>query len=42
MIKHAEEGPNVLNCIERLVKEVTAKVVKSHVGIGHTRWATCG
>ena len=42
LVKHAEEGANALNCIERLVKEVTKKVVRSHVGIGHTRWATCG
>ena len=42
MIKQAEEGANTLNCIERLVQETLAKVAKSHIGIGHTRWATCG
>lgn len=42
LIKHAEEGFSALNCIDRLVSEVTERVTKSHIGIGHTRWATCG
>ena len=31
-----------MNCIERLVNEVNKSIVKSFIGIGHTRWATCG
>lgn len=31
-----------MNCIYRLVKEVSEHITKSHIGIGHTRWATCG
>lgn len=42
MLKHAEDREMKINCIERLVQDVTASVIKSHVGIGHTRWATCG
>lgn len=42
LIKHAEEGFSALNCIDRLVSEVTQRVTKTHIGIGHTRWATCG
>ena len=42
MIKYAEEGAEVANCIYRLVDEVSKSIVKAHIGIGHTRWATCG
>lgn len=42
MIKRAEEPHETINCIERLVQEVSKNITKSHVGIGHTRWATCG
>ena len=42
LLKHAEEGFSALNCIDRLVSQVTEKVKKAHIGIGHTRWATCG
>lgn len=42
LIKHAEEGFSALNCIDRLVSEVGQRVTNAHIGIGHTRWATCG
>lgn len=42
LLKHAEEGAEEINCIERLVRDVSSQIVKAHVGIGHTRWATCG
>jgi glucosamine--fructose-6-phosphate aminotransferase (isomerizing) len=42
LLKHAEKGAEELNCIERLVRDVSNHIVKAHVGIGHTRWATCG
>ena len=42
LIKFAEESSKSLNCIDRLVNEVTERVLRSHIGIGHTRWATCG
>jgi len=42
VIKYAEEANEQLNCIERLVNDIAKNVVRSHIGIGHTRWATCG
>lgn len=42
MIKHAEEPQETMNCIDRLVEQASKEITKSHIGIGHTRWATCG
>ena len=42
MVKHADSEESPLNCIEQVVEDVTKNIIRSQVGIGHTRWATCG
>jgi glucosamine--fructose-6-phosphate aminotransferase (isomerizing) len=42
MIKKAEELNEEGSCIERLIQQANKEIKKSFIGIGHTRWATCG
>ena len=40
--KFASNYTKRIDCIKRLLREAPARHQGNYIGIGHTRWATCG